>query len=176
MKRGLPYMGKEAQKVSDARIRPVPGFDRIFAGDDGNLYRRLEGHKLRGRNRFRYVTLRTPDGGKEERPIAAYIAMAWLGLSPEKRGARFEARNGDASDATPGNIVVIERARYTKAETSARSREKRSADMEADPEDPRHGTFTGYNCGCKCERCRALGSVVHRRNELRKTMREGGLL
>ena len=29
------------------------------------------------------------------------------------------------------------------------------AEMRADPSDRRHGTATGYNYGCRCDRCRA---------------------
>ena len=27
------------------------------------------------------------------------------------------------------------------------------AELEADPDDPRHGTYTGYCYGCRCDRC-----------------------
>ena len=29
------------------------------------------------------------------------------------------------------------------------------AELRADPSDRRHGTATGYNYGCRCDRCRA---------------------
>lgn len=36
--------------------------------------------------------------------------------------------------------------------------------MRANPGDPRHGTWTGYSYGCRCDRCRA---AAKRKNALR---------
>lgn len=47
------------------------------------------------------------------------------------------------------------RRRYQVREAQRRSRERRLAAMERDPDHPAHGTTTGYNSGCRCERCRA---------------------
>lgn len=41
---------------------------------------------------------------------------------------------------------------YRKAQEIA-CKERRLAKMRDDPGDPLHGTPTGYNYGCRCERC-----------------------
>ena len=33
-------------------------------------------------------------------------------------------------------------------------RERRLAELKADPGDKRHGTMTGYRYGCRCSRCK----------------------
>lgn len=42
----------------------------------------------------------------------------------------------------------------TKKFINARSKLKCRAEMQADENDPRHGTTNGYGLGCRCERCR----------------------
>lgn len=44
------------------------------------------------------------------------------------------------------------------------------AEMRADPSDRRHGTATGYNYGCRCDRCRA---AKHEWYEIEKGIRNG---
>ena len=39
-------------------------------------------------------------------------------------------------------------------ERNARARARTLADMQADPADSRHGTNSGYVCGCRCASCR----------------------
>lgn len=45
---------------------------------------------------------------------------------------------------------------------------KRLAEMQANPEDPRHGTKTGYAYGCRCERCVRAHSAYQRKIYLRR--------
>lgn len=37
---------------------------------------------------------------------------------------------------------------------------RRLAKMSEDPSDALHGTATGYNYGCRCDRCRAAKSIA----------------
>ena len=34
---------------------------------------------------------------------------------------------------------------------------KRFKELQADPKDPRHGTITSYNAGCRCDKCIEAG-------------------
>lgn len=43
--------------------------------------------------------------------------------------------------------------RTAKSETERRSRERTLAAMTGNPENRNHGTWYGYVCGCRCERC-----------------------
>jgi hypothetical protein len=36
--------------------------------------------------------------------------------------------------------------------------DKRKRELDDNPDDPRHGTLTGYQCGCKCDRCKAANA------------------
>ena len=46
---------------------------------------------------------------------------------------------------------------------------RRLAKMAEDPGDELHGTETGYNYGCRCDRCREAKSAGVRRYRLRKS-------
>lgn len=45
------------------------------------------------------------------------------------------------------------------------------ARMRADPDDPHHGTPTGYNYGCRCERCREAKRATYTTEEYRARRR-----
>lgn len=42
--------------------------------------------------------------------------------------------------------------------------QRRKRELDDDPNDPRHGTLTGYQCGCKCDRCKAANAEQSRRD------------
>lgn len=43
-----------------------------------------------------------------------------------------------------------------------RSSIKRYVMLQADPDDPMHGTYSGYSVGCRCERCLEAGRKYQR--------------
>lgn len=50
---------------------------------------------------------------------------------------------------------------------------RRLARMKEDPTDELHGTPTGYNYGCRCDRCREAKAASVRRYRLRKRAGDG---
>lgn len=159
--------------VGPVEIRPVPGYDGYYAGSDGMIYRKLKPHVLPS-GKFRDVTV-SRDGRSVHRPLAWFVARAWVEGYEFGRGMHARFLNGDTLDTRPCNLrwatpKELEKERNDRYNESVRRR------LAADPDDPRHGTLTGYTRGCRCDRCRPMGKVAYRRNQVRKTMREGGLL
>ncbi|WP_155772111.1 hypothetical protein [Mycobacterium asiaticum] len=58
--------------------------------------------------------------------------------------------------ASPGRTEANE-ARKHRAE-------RRKRELDDNPDDPRHGTVTGYQYGCKCDRCKAANAEQSRRD------------
>ena len=63
-------------------------------------------------------------------------------------------------------------AALRKRQTEA-CKSRRLAKMAEDPGDELHGTPTGYNYGCRCERCREAKVASVRRYRLRKRAGDG---
>lgn len=56
--------------------------------------------------------------------------------------------------------------------TSEKSRQKRLAEMKADPNDRKHGTYTGYTYGCRCDRCVEVGRSKSRAFNARRRAKQ----
>ena len=59
----------------------------------------------------------------------------------------------------PGTVYRYDRGcrcdacRAAKVESNRQGKARRLSEMSSDPDDPRHGTETGWWYGCRCERC-----------------------
>jgi hypothetical protein len=59
-------------------------------------------------------------------------------------------------------LASSERIEASQARKQRADRRKR--ELDDNPDDERHGTLTGYQCGCKCERCKAANAEQSRRD------------
>ncbi|POX86075.1 hypothetical protein C3477_23265 [Mycobacterium kansasii] len=80
-------------------------------------------------------------------------ASNWHGLI-----GRILADTGEYADW----LASPERAEQNAARKRRADRRKR--ELDDNPDDPRHGTLTGYQCGCKCDRCKAANAEQSRRD------------
>ena len=155
----------ERENMKDTAIRPIPGFPRYFAGDDGRVYRLVQAHHAAGTERL-YLNVKDPDGRQVRHPLSWFVGRAWVdGCAPGMRAHHIDL---DPLNSRPDNIEWVPIGGRSDKEL----RDAKRAEMEADPGDPRHGTKAGYRYGCGCDRCRAMGPVVNRSNILKKTLKE----
>ena len=97
---------------------------------------------------------------------------------PEGRGAR-RAPRARPRPKTPEELdeeVRKKRRREGAREAVRRSRERGLRQLQEDPEDPRHGTATGYIYGCRCESCREYWNGMRHAQgtKARESKRTGG--
>lgn len=70
--------------------------------------------------------------------------------------------------------VRLRRSRASAKEAVRRSRERGLRQLQEDPEDPRHGTPTGYIYGCRCECCRDNWNDMRRAQDRNAKKRRRG--
>lgn len=100
-------------------------------------------------------------------------------LLPEGRGEGSAYRRPPKVYSKPKSAEEIDaevRKRRKRASARAavnRSRERGLAQMLEDPNDPKHGTATGYIYGCRCERCRSNWNTMRYAQEVKKRRKRG---
>lgn len=95
------------------KIKPIPGWPRYGAGEDGHVYRLVANRRnpivparlrpVRNRRNGCDCVSLYDDGQQATRPIAKLVALAWIGPSP--LGLVVDFKNGDRYDTRPENIV-----------------------------------------------------------------------
>ncbi|MGV0581927.1 hypothetical protein ABQE57_24775 [Mycolicibacterium elephantis] len=68
-------------------------------------------------------------------------------------------------------LASPERAR--ESQRRQQRAERRKSELDANPDDPGHGTLTGYHCGCKCQRCKAANAAQSRRDRANQNGHNG---
>lgn len=98
-------------------------------------------------------------------------ASANLAL-PEGRGSRIAPKRSPKTKTAEeiDEAVRKERGRESAKAAVRRSRERGLKQLQEDPNDPKHGTATGYIYGCRCESCRENWNKM-RRSQDRKAKR-----
>ena len=104
--------------------------------------------------------------------VAQMVARAWL--PPRPPNAKLVHLDGDLQNNAASNLAWV--AKVSCAEKHRRYCARSLPKLQADPDDPRHGTRTGYAIGCRCRACRNA-AMVHRRILItEKTIREAEAL
>lgn len=100
-------------------------------------------------------------------------------LLPEGRDEGFSQRRPPKTHPkTKSAKEIDEEVRKRRKRASARaavnrSRERGLAQMLVDPDDPKHGTATGYIYGCRCDRCRDNWNSMRHVQETKKKRKRG---
>lgn len=85
-------------------------------------------------------------------------------MPPRPEGAHAVHLDGDTTNNAAPNLAWAHRKpRRAYVEAWA---ERKLSEM-ADPGHPDHGTRTGYDAGCRCERCRRRMRLEHRAYQTR---------
>ena len=82
---------------------------------------------------------------------------------------RHGTRNGYQIGCRCARCVAANRRYKTRRRDrenllKALSKERCLKQMQEDPTDKRHGTATGYNYGCRCEKCLMVGRLYYLRS------------
>lgn len=149
--------------------RKVPGF-KLWMTEDGIPYGPYGKKATRARAGSRAATAFAIDeaGRGFHVSVAQMTARAWL--PPKPPASHLVHLNGDVSDNRASNLAWV--PNLTNGEKCRRWQERALAKMEADPGHPMHGTYTGYQAGCRCPRCANARRAQARIHETKKTIRE----
>ena len=111
----------------------------------------------------------TDEAGREFHvSVAQMMALAWLPPKPSR--SKLAHLDGDQMNNSASNLSWV--PNLTAAEKHRAWKERNLPKMAANPNDPRHGTRTGYAIGCRCRECRNAARLYTRELETRKTIRE----
>ena len=162
--KGMVPTGRLVEPPPSAR--KVPSF-KLWAEPDGTLHGPYGPKKVRAAGA---PTVNAVDAtGREFHvSVAQMVARAWL--PPRPPGSKLVHLDGDPLNNAASNLAW--EPNLTSSERSGRSRAKVRSELAGSPMDPRHGTRSGYQAGCRCARCRAWKRLYACKLETRKAIRE----
>lgn len=165
--KGMVITGRLVEPPPSAR--KVPSF-KLWMEEDGTPHGPYGPKKLKPNSRFNAPTIYARDDAGREFTVsvAQMVARAWLPPKPE--GSKLVHLNGDLRDNRASNLAWV--PNMTNGEKCRAYKDRNLPKLQADPNDPRHGTRTGYAIGCRCTRCRNAAMVYGRMLETRKTIKE----
>lgn len=148
--------------------RKVPGL-KVWATEDGRVYGPYWELKTREGANGSMCASATDDGGAQtQRSVAQMVAGAFLPPKPPQ--SHLVHLNGDLSDNRAANLAW--EANATWAEKQRRWARGELERILGDSNHPHHGTMTGYQAGCRCQKCRNAKRLQKRRLATAQTIRE----
>jgi hypothetical protein len=161
--------GKMPKRIAPpADARKVPGL-KAWVTEEGRVngpYWELK--QEAGTNRSMCVTVADDHGRQRKRSVAQMVASVYL--PPKPPDSHLVHLNGDLSDNRAANLAWA--ANLTWAEKQRRWARNELERIRDDPDHPHHGTMTGYQAGCRCQRCRNAKRLQKRRVATIHTIRE----
>lgn len=152
--------------------RKVPKF-KLWMTEDGTPYGPYGKKATRSESVSGVMTMTVTDeaGRGFHVSVAQMMALAWL--PPKLPNSKLVHLDGDQANNAASNLAWV--PNLTNSEKRRRWQQKTMSKMEGDPNHPMHGTRTGYQVGCRCQRCRAARKVDDRKRKVRGLIRELGL-
>lgn len=144
--------------MAKVEIKPIPGIDNYFAGDDGRIYKKSKrGHlQLQGSENYGYRIVKVVRHGRYfTLRVHRLVYEAWKG--PIRDGFEIDHINGNKSDNRPCNLDLVTHSENIKRAARAGHFECDSVRVIPDGHEDIHQDYYSVN-----ECIRELNLIHHR--------------